>query len=215
MDPASQSIRQSAPRTQQQRSAATQRRLLEATLDCIVERGYAATSTPEICRRAGVSRGAQLHHFPNKAKLVAAAIEHLFTRRHEELRAELGGLSGDLDLDAAFDALWEIYSGPTLHAWQDLVIAARTDDELREQLAGVDDRFTAEARLTCRQLLRLGGVSDDLVAAATRAVLALFDGLALHRVVHPDRDEAETRAWFASVIATWAAANAPGDERHV
>ena len=46
-------------------------RLLEATVDCLVEHGWSGTSTTLVSQRAGVSRGAQLHHFPTKNDLVA------------------------------------------------------------------------------------------------------------------------------------------------
>ena len=62
-------------------------RLLEATVDCLVERGFAGTSTTLVSERAGVSRGAQLHHFPTKNTLVVAAVEHLTEVRGAELRA--------------------------------------------------------------------------------------------------------------------------------
>ena len=45
-------------------------RLLEATVECLVERGWSGTSTTLVSERAGVSRGAQLHHFPTKGDLV-------------------------------------------------------------------------------------------------------------------------------------------------
>src|SRR5689334_11304015 len=79
-------------RTQEERSAATQAKLLDATVACIAEVGYARTSTTMVCERAQVSRGAQLHHFPTKAALVAAAAEHVLQLRVEEFRATLGGL---------------------------------------------------------------------------------------------------------------------------
>src|SRR3954471_22171563 len=74
-------------RSQAERSAGTQARLLDATIQCLVERGWAGTSTTEIVRRAGVSRGAQVHHFPAKEDLVVAAVEHLLARRIREFQA--------------------------------------------------------------------------------------------------------------------------------
>ena len=49
-------------------------RLLDATVDCLVEHGFSHTSTTLVSERAGVSRGAQLHHFPTKNDLVVAAV---------------------------------------------------------------------------------------------------------------------------------------------
>jgi tetracycline repressor-like protein len=62
-----------APVRQQDRSRATQRRLLDATVDCLVEVGWAGTTTTLVSERAGVSRGAQLHHYPTKDALVLGA----------------------------------------------------------------------------------------------------------------------------------------------
>src|SRR5579863_6792507 len=81
---------------QDARSNETQLRLLDATIACLHERGYANTTTTEIANRAGVSRGAQLHHFPHKNDLVVRALDHLFSLRIAEMReaaihAELAG----------------------------------------------------------------------------------------------------------------------------
>lgn len=62
---------------QEERSRVMRARLLEATVELLVERGFAGTSTTLVSERAGVSRGAQLHHFPTKNDLVVAAVEHL------------------------------------------------------------------------------------------------------------------------------------------
>lgn len=187
-------------RTQQERSAATQDKLLDATIDCIVELGYAAASTTVICERAGVSRGAQVHHFPTKAALVSAAIERLFARRHEEFRRTLARKPR---LDSALGELWKVYRGPTLHAWMELLIAARTDEPLREQLAVVDERFFAEAQLTCRRLLGIDGLADGEVAALTRMILSVFDGLALNRTLgHPEQRYRASLALFQQALGS-------------
>jgi AcrR family transcriptional regulator len=155
---------------------------LEATIACIVERGYAGASTTEICKRAGVSRGAQLHHYPTKGQLVAAAVEWLFETRHAEFRETMATVGEADRLDAAGEALWEIYSGPTLLAWMELVVAARTDPALREHVAAVDRRFFEDAKSTFRRVFG----DTPQTAAATRMLTSLFDGLALHHVVNPD-----------------------------
>ena len=67
-------VRSAARRTQQQHTEETQAALLDATIACLHEVGYAATSTTLVSERAGVSRGAQTHHYPTKTQLVVAAI---------------------------------------------------------------------------------------------------------------------------------------------
>ena len=79
--------RVASPRVpQEERTRAMRQRLLEATVECLVEHGWSGTSTTLVSQRAGVSRGAQLHHFPTKTDLVVAAVEHLSEVRGEELR---------------------------------------------------------------------------------------------------------------------------------
>src|SRR5262245_20298415 len=108
-------------RTQAERSAATRARLLDATIECVLDLGYARTTTVEIARRARLSRGAQLHHFPTKAELVTAAVDHLFLRRHEEFRRAFATLPAEADRGAAaIDILWTMVSGPTFYAWLEL-----------------------------------------------------------------------------------------------
>src|SRR3954466_4512427 len=73
-------------RTQAERSAATVDALLDATIECLVEDGYANTTTSRVAERAGVSRGAHLHHFQTRSALVAAAVARLSALRAEQAR---------------------------------------------------------------------------------------------------------------------------------
>ena len=168
------------PRTQEQRSAETQSRLLEATIDCLVDLGYAGASTTEICARAGVSRGAQLHHYPTKAQLVAAAIERLFEQRHREFRETL---ARQPDVPSALSALWKIYTGKTFYAWAELLVASRADPELRAHLRRVDDVFFEQAKATCRTLLGGPSVDEERAAGLARLILSVLDGLALNHTL--------------------------------
>src|SRR4051794_27287883 len=79
-------------RTQAQRSASTQEALLDATIESLVEDGYVGTTTARVAERAGVSRGAHLHHFQTRNALVAAAVQRLSNRRHEQQLAHADDL---------------------------------------------------------------------------------------------------------------------------
>lgn len=116
-----------------------QRRLLDATIDCLVRHGYAGTTTTKVTELAGVTRGAQVHHFPTRADLVAAAVRHLAVRRAELAFEKIAGVRAAPDpLDAALDLLWEVHQGPLLYATIEMWVAARTDAEVRAQLSEVE-----------------------------------------------------------------------------
>lgn len=51
-------------------------RLLDATMQVVRERGYAATSIDEVCKAAGLTKGSFFHHFGGKEELAVAAADH-------------------------------------------------------------------------------------------------------------------------------------------
>src|SRR5262245_15275635 len=129
-----------APRTQQQRRDETRRALLDAAVESLIEVGFARTTTLEVQRRAEVSRGALLHHFPSKAELLVAAIAHLAEMRAVELKRLSAELPADrrssdgkasARTDAVLDLLWQCFSGTFFQVAMELRTAARTDPELR------------------------------------------------------------------------------------
>jgi AcrR family transcriptional regulator len=139
---------------QQERSRATQQRLLDATVDCLVEHGWSGTTTTLVAARAGVSRGAQLHHYPTKATLVLAAVEHLAHMRAEEIRAEASTLpNGKQRLDKVVDMLATAFTGPLFTAALELWVAARTDPELREALVPLESRVGRDMHRLTVELL--------------------------------------------------------------
>jgi AcrR family transcriptional regulator len=177
-------------RTQAERSASTRAHLLDATIACLDDLGYAGTTTTEIAARAGVSRGAQLHHFPTKAELVIAAVEHLFQRRHDEFVRAIGRLPAGMErAAAAIDLLWSMVSGALFHAYLELTVAARTDPELRVRVAALNDRFVDTVERTFRELFPAPPTPNPLHEVAPAFVFALMDGLALQKIVSDDTDK--------------------------
>ncbi len=132
-------------RTQSERRAETRGRLLEATIESLIEVGYAGTTIRAVTERAGVSQGAQSHHFPHRVDLVASAFEHLAEQRSARYAERAGELSGDraIRLRALLDMLWEDFSSPLFTVAAKLWVAAADDEELRERLIPVERRIYA------------------------------------------------------------------------
>jgi AcrR family transcriptional regulator len=167
-------------RTQAERRAATRGALLDATIACLVEDGYANTTTTKIVERAGVSRGAQVHHFPTKAELVAEAVQHLARRRMAEMRAELAknNLPGRNRTEKALDLIWHQHSTPLFTAAIELFVAARTDPELRRRMSKLEREVTKDAYAAAAEVMP-GFTERPLLRDWLDASLALMRGLAI------------------------------------
>jgi AcrR family transcriptional regulator len=138
---------------QDEKSAETRRRLLDAAILCVIERGYANTTGSEIAERAGLSRGAQLYHFPTKEELLAKAVEHLFELMFNEMRQRVEHLSGEADRGSvAIDFIWEMANSPLYQAWIELMIASRTDAYLRDSIRAVNTRLTEFVHKTFNEM---------------------------------------------------------------
>jgi AcrR family transcriptional regulator len=146
--------------TQSERSAATRQALLDSTIECVVELGYENATTTEISERAGLSRGAHLHHFQTRATLIAAAVDDLVRRVAQEMADEVERLpDGQERQGAALDMLWRVFNGPLFMAVLELSMHARADPELRAQLEPVEDIVGHVAMPSLRRAF--AGDADD------------------------------------------------------
>src|SRR6266508_2226758 len=185
----------------QERSRVTQQRLLEATIDCLVEYGWSGATTTVIAERAGVSRGAQLHHYPTRAALVMAAVEHLAERRAAEIRAEAAAL-GAGHLDKVVDMLAAAYTGPLFVAALELWVAGRTDPELRDALVALEARVGREMHRLTVDLLSADETKPG-VREVVQAILDLVRGLGVANLLTDDahRRRAILHAWKRQLAA--------------
>jgi len=168
--------------TQDEKTAETRRRLLDAAVDCLIERGYSNTTTSEIADRAGLSRGAQLYHFPTKEELITRAVEHLFEMMFGEMKEKVSRLTNVNDRRAiAIDLLWEISNGRMMTAWIELTVASRTDAYLRASVRAADERATEFVARSFRELFPRpegANVDYDLIP---HMVIGLLETMAQQR----------------------------------
>jgi AcrR family transcriptional regulator len=185
-------------RSQAERSATTREALLDATIACLIDEGYAATTTQAVARRAGVSRGAHLHHFQTRTALVGAAVEQLGRRWMNELRAGVAGLppDGPERTLAGLDLLWAHYASPLFQGALDLWTDARSDDELRQRLIEVERILDHETFEISRDLFPRLVDRDDFETLLQFAV-ATVRGLAIVDTLHSGGGR--SRAQWASI----------------
>lgn len=131
-----------ARRTQTERSDAMRKRLIDATVQCLMADGYSGTTVSSIVRKAGVSRGAHLHHFPSKTVLILEATEYLMRRAYRVLGEMLLAIAEDEDrVTAVVDGAWKaVYGTHMFGAYLELMIAAKHDAELARALQELSER---------------------------------------------------------------------------
>lgn len=93
----------------------TRRKLIDAAVESLIERGYAATTGVEVCRRAELTRGALNHHYPDLTDLLADALEAAYAdllpsdrERPESLEAWVRAAHGNL-AKPTFKAVLELW----------------------------------------------------------------------------------------------------------
>ncbi len=171
---------------QEERTRAMRQRLLEATVELLVERGFSGTTTTLVSERAGVSRGAQLHHFPTKNDLVVAAVTHLTEIRGSDLEAAVARLpQGPHRTAAIIEMLGDHFASPVFTAALELWVAARTDPALLQAVAPLEQRVGRE---THRLTVELLGVDEAQPGARelVQATLDLVRGLGLANTLGDD-----------------------------
>ncbi len=117
--------------TQEQRRAGTRLRLIDATLHCLEQNGYAETTVSRIVAEARVSRGALLHHYPSKNDLILDAARTLLARVFERLQAFLGPDNPPQTPEALVETIWrEFFAAGTHVVYMELLVASRRDANL-------------------------------------------------------------------------------------
>ena len=161
-------------------------RLLSATVDSLCELGYARTTTVEIAKRAGVSRGAQLHHFPTKQALVLEAVQYLTDIRHLEFRALMKEIPNDENrTSTGLDLAWRDYQSSLAYAWLELLVAARTDPALRDEVQRLGTIYMVNFEIDLRNVISANGDAAELAPAAAALVSAVLIGMACLRIATP------------------------------
>ncbi|WNV89262.1 TetR/AcrR family transcriptional regulator [Umezawaea sp. Da 62-37] len=180
---------------QADRSRETRRKLMEATVECLVERGWARTTTILVAERAGVSRGAQLHHFRTRGELVAGAVEHLGAESVLELKERAVGVGRSPV--AVVGLIADFYASDLFSAALELWVAARTDAELKKVVLPLQTKIGRE---THRLAVELLGADESRpgVREAVQITLDLVRGLALANQLADDHRRR------AGIVRHWA-----------
>tara|TARA_R110001583_G_scaffold32107_1_gene109704 strand:- start:39399 stop:40073 length:675 start_codon:yes stop_codon:yes gene_type:complete len=178
-------------RTQAERSSETRLRVCQATLQALSETGYERISTLEIAKRANISRGALTHQFPTRNELIVAAFQYLIQSWENAWPFDDQQGHPNMETDELIDVLWEkLFSPDKYMAALELMLAARLDDDLGQDLRNAMSRWTTKRDNIIAEML---GATQDNERTRTliQINLCLLRGLAVHKSFDSKPDAAK------------------------
>lgn len=120
-------------RTQAERSSETQERVIKASVELLRLKGYAGFRVADVTEMAGVSRGAQSHHFPTKVDLVLSAISRVFDEATEASQMRIAAVKPDDDvIETMIADASDFFLGENFSIGLDMLGAAGREPELRD-----------------------------------------------------------------------------------
>lgn len=154
----------------------TRVKLLEATVDCLNELGFHRTTTPEVCRRAGVAQGTFFYHFASKEGVMAALaayIQNLLLTQTEDYYLSLAGEEPTTQLSKLLDYIWLTdHAGRYNIALKELGMAARSDQGLAERIKPDAESNTKNISERWGKYLR--SASPDLPLETVKDMVYIF-----------------------------------------
>jgi AcrR family transcriptional regulator len=185
-------------RTQAERSEETRTRILKAAANLIRKRGYARFRTAEVAKEAGLSRGAQLHHFPTKDSLVVATLEYVFEQAQVLSRRRASAVNRPRDLiEAVIEDAREFFFSEHFMVAIDIVLSTSTDQSVRKQILDISRKARRPVEAAWAEALAANGVSGQLASDLVALTLSLVRGMALRTLWDNDPK------WFDELFALW------------
>lgn len=181
-------------RTQAERSEDMRRRVVEAAAEVMGSHGYAGFRTAEVSRVAGVSRGAQLHHFPTKDQLVVATLRHVYGEALERSKARAAAIDPNRDiLDQLIDDARDFFFSRHFLVSVDIVVSAATDPSVRDEVLEIARTARLPVEVAWTRALVGAGIPPETAPGLLSIVLGIVRGQALRKFWDddPKKDEVQ------------------------
>ena len=174
-------------RSQKERSAGTSTRLMNATIDLLHDRGFVRTSTIEIARQAGVSRGALTHHFAGREAIISASVADMLGKTTRDLhRFAEDFVARCGSSDEIVDYIWRMMSDRLFYVTMEYLPEARHNPGFKADLVPVVKEFHAGLDAIWTALAARAGVDPDHARIVMNATMCLVRGMIAQTVLRSD-----------------------------
>ena len=156
----------------------------------------------KISEKAGLSRGATLHHFPSKMDIIRATVDYIHDRRIQAFRRSIKEIPEDADMaHLAVEAYSADLDHPIFVALFELSVAARTNSELREILHPAQLAFDREWYETAWDLFPEWHSDRQAFNLALNLSQHLIEGIAISHFTHArEYDRAQLLAYLEEKV---------------
>jgi AcrR family transcriptional regulator len=172
-------------RTRAEQRAITRRALLDATVECLVEDGYAGLTTRNVAERAGVAQSTFMHYFPTRDAFLIEAVEHVALRLLDDALEEidLAALRSPRHRERVLDQAWREFTSAEALAAAQLWAAVWTEPDLGVTLRDVERRL--ESIIAAAAATLFPDQADDprfpaLIDLAVSLIRGLVDAIPVH-----------------------------------
>ncbi|MGH6625595.1 MAG: TetR/AcrR family transcriptional regulator, partial [Burkholderiaceae bacterium] len=174
-------------RTQAERTEETRRRILDAAVDVLATKGYAGFRTAEVAEAAGVSRGAQTHHFPSKDELIVAVVEHVFHRAAERGRKRARRVSSvDEAIKTLLSDSQDFFFSELFLIAMDLAIQGRLTTDVGNPVGDISAASRLPVEASWLEALIESGVPESVAEDLLWLTISIVRGLAVRRLWQND-----------------------------
>jgi len=185
-------------RPAQARSIATREKLIETALEVIYEEGVKGASTTRFSERAGVSRGALLHHFPTRSDIIVATMEKLLADGTQEIRDTVEAVArGDMELGGFVEFLWALFSDRFFYLSVEFINEARTDHDLRARMLPVVRHFHEALDEIWCAFSKSDGLRQKDAEVILNLTVCLVRGMGIQTILKDDP------VYFRSLVDAW------------
>ena len=164
--------------TRDEQAVATRQKLLEIAIALLCEGGYGALTSTGVSARAGLTRGAFQHHFPDRLALLRAVVDET-TAELMKLPVAYPGESIRERIDAAIDRYWEFFRSPSYTAIVQLSLGNLKEVAARRWLAEEIDRSQALLDRKWHDAFSETGAPPQQIRSARLLVLAALRGFVM------------------------------------
>lgn len=171
-------------RSQEERRVETQRRLVDATIKLLHEKGAGLLTMEEVAREAGLTRGAIQYHFDSPKSLLIASIVEIADRLSQHVDAvELARLPLNERIDRVVEDYWRGFRGRNYTAFIEIAVRGRQDPEFEDAISSTLAELERQRDIVWQAVFADSGRSREEIQSWRRMLLIALRGLALTNMI--------------------------------